>query len=118
MENKLYIAEFEGAEENAEKEMELWRKYSTMYRAYLDSKKTKNDDGLNFYEIIWEKDVESIIDLCRKNNMDEITISGVSSNMLETLAQFEQYGCKLNGMTSIKDRFNDQTVPALAIKMQ
>ena len=116
METKLYIAEFEAAEGNAEKEKELWTKYGTMYRAYLDNKKAKNE-CLNFYEIIWEKDVEYIIDLCRKNNIDKITISGVSSNMLETLARFEQYGCKLNGLTSVKDRFNDQTVPALAIKM-
>ena len=117
MEKKLYIAEFEEAEGNAEKEMELWRNHSTMYRAYLDSKKAGND-VLNFYETIWEKDIESIIDLCRKNNMDEITISGISSNMLEILAGFEKYGCKLNGLASAKDRFNGQMVPALAVRMR
>lgn len=65
MVSRLYIAEFEEAEGNAEKEMELWRNHSTMYRAYLDSQKAGNE-SLNFYEIIWEKDIESIIDLCKK----------------------------------------------------
>ena len=117
MEKKLYIAEFEEAEGNAEKEMELWRNHSTMYRAYLDSKKAGNE-SLNFYEIIWEKDIESIIDLCKKNNIAEISVSGVSSNMLEILAGFEKYGCKLNGLTSVKDRFNGQAVPAFAVRMR
>lgn len=114
--NRLYIAEFEETERNTEKETEFWTKHSTMYRAYLDSKKVRNE-SLNFYEIIWEKDIESIIDLCRKNGIVKITVSGVFSNMLEILAEFEKRGCKLDGLTSAKDRFNDQTVLALVIKM-
>lgn len=51
MVNRLYIAELEETERNTEKEDELWTKYSTMYRAYLDSQKAENED-LNFYEII------------------------------------------------------------------
>ena len=117
MESKFYIAEFEVSGANEEIEMEFWRKYGTLYQAYKDSKKAGND-VLNFYETIWEKDIESIIDLCRKNNMDEITISGISSNMLEILAGFEKYGCKLNGLASAKDRFNGQMVPALAVRIR
>lgn len=54
----------------------------------------------------------------QKNNIAEITISDVSSNMLEALARFEQHGCKLNGLASAKDRFNGQTVPALVVRMR
>lgn len=116
MVNRLYIAELEEAKGNEEKEDELWTKYSSIYQAYRDSKKAENDD-LNFYEIIWEKDVESIIDLCKENGIAKITISGVFSNMLEILAKFEKHGCKLDGLTSAKDRFNGRIIPAMAIKI-
>ena len=53
----------------------------------------------------------------QKNNIAEITISSVSSNMLEILARFEQNGYKLNGLTSAKDRFNGQMVPALVVEV-
>lgn len=116
MKNRLYITELEEVEGNEEKEIEICKKYSSIYQAYRDSKKAKND-GLNFYEIIWEKDVESIIALCRKNGIAEITVSGVFSNMLETLADFEKRGYNLNGLSSAKDRFNGRTIPALAIQI-
>lgn len=114
--NRLYITELEEAKGNEEKETELWTKYSTVYRAYLDSQKAENED-LNFYEIIWEKDIESIIDLCRKNGIVKITVSGVFSNVLEILAEFEKCGCKLDELTSAKDRFNGRTIPAVAIEL-
>lgn len=93
-----------------------------LYRSYLVSKEAEND-YIDFNDIIWDKEVEHIVSDCRTYGVDYITISSTSSSMVETLAKFEEFGCKMIGLTKITSRYADfmtgekRIVPAFKVKI-
>lgn len=95
---------------------------STMYWAYERSKEAGNDT-IDFSEVIWDYDIEPIIESCRVFGITHITISSTFSGLLATLAEFEKLGCKIDGLTKVKSRNTDwetgekQILPAIIVRM-
>jgi hypothetical protein len=94
---------------------------STLGQAYEWSKETGNELP-NFNEVIWDYDIQQIIDDCRKSGVKEITISSTFSSLIQTIARFEELGCKLDGIVKIKDRQtcfrNNEEIPAFKMSIE
>ena len=78
----------------------------TLGQAYLYSKEAGNDLP-NFAEVIWDYDIEAILEDCRKLGVKEFTISSTFSSLIETLAAFEKQGISMAGLTTVKARYTD-----------
>lgn len=97
----------------------------TMFRAYTKSLKL-DYDLINFEDVIWENDVEPIVNSCRELNITMITITCEQSSMIKILSLFDKLGCKILGMTELKTQYYDwdkddnkipKYEPALIIKI-
>ena len=75
----------------------------TLGQAYLYSKEAGNDLP-NFAEVIWDYDIEAILEDCRKLGVKEFTISSTFSSLIETIAKFEELGCTLDGIVKATER--------------
>lgn len=95
---------------------------STLFYAYEKAKKTGNR-YIDFNDIIWEQDIEAIVTECKKAGLDYITISSTQSGIMETLAMFQQLGCKVGTMMQVKSSYIDfmtgetKDIPAIAVKL-
>ena len=78
----------------------------TFYWAYVYSKEAEAET-LDFGDVIWDYDIEPIIEACRRFGIETITISNTFSGLPETIWGFEERGCKLIGMTMVSSRFTD-----------
>jgi len=78
----------------------------TLQTAYLYSLEAGNELP-NFGDVIWDDDIEAIIADCRKYGITEFTISSTFSSLIQTVATFEESGCKLDGIVKINSRFSD-----------
>ena len=94
----------------------------TAFWAYRYSKEADNE-LLDFHEVIWDKDIEAIVKICRENGIEEFTISSTSSSLTEVLAKFDEYGCKIEGITKVNATYTDWTtgkravIPAIKMKL-
>ncbi|WP_195540552.1 DUF7698 family protein [Eubacterium maltosivorans] len=79
---------------------------STIYTAYQHAKQSGND-LIDFDEVIFEQDVEDIMDFCKENDIKQFTISSTYSSLIETVALFEENGAKLRGLTKTKSYIKD-----------
>lgn len=100
---------------------------STFGAAYFYSKEAGND-LINFAEVIWDHDIDKILENCRRFEITEFTISSTFSSLIITLAEFEKRGCKLQGLVEINSRHDDwkacfegesrkERIPALKISL-
>lgn len=100
---------------------------STFGAAYFYSKEAGND-LINFAEVIWDHDIDEILENCRRFEITEFTISSTFSSLIITLAEFEKRGCKLQGLVEINSRHDDwkacfegesrkERIPALKISL-
>ena len=100
---------------------------STFGAAYFYSKEAGND-LINFAEVIWDYDIDEILENCRRFEITEFTISSTFSSLIITLAEFEKRGCKLQGLVEINSRYDDwkacfegesrkERIPALKISL-
>ena len=87
----------------------------TFYWAYQTSLEAQNET-IDFSDVIWEKDIEEIIKNCNEFEIKSITISSTFSGLIDTLATFEELGCKVLGLTKIKSRFIDYRTQEPEIK--
>ena len=78
----------------------------TFGAAYFYSDEAEND-LINFAEVIWDHDIDAIIENCRRFGITEFTISSTFSSLIITIAEFEKRGCKLEGLVEINSRYND-----------
>ena len=99
----------------------------TFGAAYFYSKEAGND-LINFAEVIWDYDIDEILENCRRFEITEFTISSTFSSLIITLAEFEKRGCKLQGLVEINSRHDDwkacfegesrkERIPALKISL-
>ncbi len=98
----------------------------TMFWAYRHSKAAGCDD-LNFYETIWESDIEYIVNTCRANGIKVITISSTFSGLTEDLWEFCKRGCAVDGMKLVPMHYTEwdwekkeevrKQVPAVILKI-
>lgn len=90
--------------------------------AYRDARESGNE-LIDFNEVIWEEDIEGIVNVLKANNFEAFTISSTFSSLTKAIAAFEEQGCKLAGMTEVKSRFKDwqtgeyEMLPAFLIKV-
>ena len=79
---------------------------STFGAAYFYSKEAGND-LINFAEVIWDYDIDKILENCKRFEIAEFTISSTFSSLIITIAELEKRGCKLEGLVEINSRHND-----------
>lgn len=96
---------------------------STFGAAYLDSIEAENDLP-NFGRVIWEDDIDEILEDCRKTGITEFTISSAFSGLLTTIAEFQKRGCTMQGLVEINSSYDKdwrtgekKRIPALLIKV-
>jgi len=111
----LYIAEFEQPFEAC--------KSGTNYEIYRSYHKSKEagKDLIDFNELIWPNEIETIVDTLKANGIKEFTISCRSTNLIDCLAVFEKFNCKMNGFTEVKTgwkRIDGSVETITALKMR
>lgn len=78
----------------------------TFGAAYFYSKEAGND-LINFGEVIWDYDIDPIIENCRRFGIKGFTISSIFSNLITTIAEFQKKGLHLDGLIEINSRYDD-----------
>ena len=76
----------------------IWREYETA--------RENGNDRLDISEVVWEKDVESLISCMRENGISEFTFSSGWSSAVETAWLFTQNGCELAGLVEVNGGMN------------
>lgn len=71
----------------------IWREYETA--------RENGNARLDISEVVWDKDVESLIACMRENGIGEFTFSSTWSSAVETAWLFTQNGCELRGMVEV-----------------
>lgn len=83
-----------------------------LYWAYRSSLR-RDLEEVDFSEVIWEKDIDAIVNSLREAGHETFTISSTFSSLLETIWEFEQRGCKMEGLKQVRqgyDDFNEETM--------
>lgn len=94
----------------------------TLYWAYRNSQEAGNE-LIDFNECIWEYDIEPIVAALREFKIKEFTISSTFSSLIETLAAFEKFGCRMAGLTEVKASYTDhitgeaKVIPAIKMNL-
>lgn len=78
----------------------------TFCQAYFYSVDAGND-LINFGEVIWDYDIDPILENCRRFGIKEFTISSTFSSLILTIAELQKKGCKLDGLVEINSRYDD-----------
>lgn len=79
---------------------------STFGAAYFYSLEAGND-LINFDEVIWDRDIDEILENCRRFGIEGFTISSTFSSLITTIAELQKRGCKLEDLIEINSRFDD-----------
>ena len=92
-----------------------------IYRSYHKSKEV-GKDLIDFYDLIWPNEIEAIVNTLKALDVKEFTISCRSTNLIDCLAVFEKFNCKMSGLTAIKTGWklmdgSKETIPALKMKI-
>ena len=88
-----YHALMEGIEGLGAAACRIWREYETAME--------NGNARLDISEVVWEKDVESLISCMRENGISEFTFSSGWSGAVDTAWLFTQNGCRLEGLVEI-----------------
>lgn len=94
----------------------------TLLQAYHAARACGNK-RIDFFDVIWDYDVESIVNACREAGVTEITISSTMSGLVETLDKFTELGCAVGGIVKVRRHYKDwgsddyKMIPALLIKI-
>ncbi len=95
------------------------------YHAYKNSKEAKLET-LNFYDEIKSDEIVDVVAACKKFKITEFTLSDRSTCGIERLAEFQQAGCKVTGLTEVKSHreeldgdceFVTKTLPAMMMQV-
>ena len=81
----------------------------TFSQAYFYSLEAGND-LINFGEVIWDYDIDPILENCRRFGIEAFTISSTFSSLILTIAELQKRGCKLDGLVEINSRYDDWRV--------
>lgn len=116
------IEVFETAEESG-KEFDELKINCTLYSAYMTAREIGNE-LIDFCEVIWETDIQPIVEECRELGIEKFTISSTFSRLLPTIAEFEKQGYKMAGLTQVKSRCTDwhtgkpAIIPAILMSLE
>ena len=78
----------------------------TMYWAYMKSHDSGNDI-LDFNDVIWEHDIQPIVDTCNKVGITDFTISSNFTGLLKTMYELNKRGFKVVGITEVRASYMD-----------
>jgi len=78
----------------------------TAFWAYRKSIEAGND-LVDFSEVIWDTDIEAIVETFKKAGVTEFTISSTFSSLIPTLAAFEKHGFQMAGLTEVNANYTD-----------
>ena len=78
----------------------------TLFWAYRTLEETGNE-RIDFNECIWEHEIEDIANCLKANGIYEFTISSTFSSLIETLAEFQNHGFQMAGLTEVKARYTE-----------
>ena len=79
---------------------------ATFGAAYFTSVDAGNDLP-DFSEVIWDHDIDEILENMKRFEIFEFTISSTFSSLIETIAELEKRGCHLEGLVEINSRYDD-----------
>ena len=88
------------------------------YRKSIDA----GNDLIDFSEVIWDTDIEAIVETFTTAGVTEFTISSTFSSLIPTLAAFEKQGFQMVGLAEVNANYTDwQTgkrsrIPAICMK--
>lgn len=78
----------------------------TMFWAYRKSIDAGND-LIDFNEVIWDEDIDAIVECLKENDITEFTISSTFSSLIPTLAAFDKHGFKMAGITEVNANYTN-----------
>ena len=93
-----HAALMKGIEELGAVACRIWREYETA--------RDNGNTRLDISEVVWDKDVESLISCMRENGIAEFTFSSTWSSAVETAWLFTQNGCELGGLVEVNGSMN------------
>lgn len=119
--------------EELDKAAEIGTKYKDLKvnpyfgEAYFYSQDAGNE-LINFDGSIWERDLDEIIENCKRFGITEFTISSTFSGLLKIIAELETRGCQMIKLIKINSRYDDwkaglegerrkEIIPALLMKI-
>ncbi len=79
-----------------------------LFWAYKHSLSAEND-LINFYDVIWERDIEGIVENLNYYKINEFSISSNFSGLITVPAAFDKYGFTTAGITNAKETYIDLT---------
>ena len=88
------------------------------YRKSIDA----GNNLIDFSEVIWDEDIDAIVQNFAANGITEFTISSTFSGLISTLAAFDKHGFKMAGITKVNANYTNwmtnerAKVPAILIK--
>ena len=80
--------------------------YAKGYRLYEEAVERGNEH-IDLNEVIWDKDVESLIQLLRENGVEYFTFSSTWSSAVEIAWLFTQNGCTLEGLVEVNSPYTN-----------
>ena len=98
-----------------------WGINGTAFWAYRKSIDAGND-LIDFSEVIWDDDIDAIVQTFTDSGITEFTISSTFSGLIATLAAFDKQGFKMAGITEVNANYTDWVtnerakIPAILMK--
>ena len=83
-----------------------WGINGTAFWAYRKSIDAGND-LIDFSEVIWDDDIDAIVQTFTDSGITEFTISSTFSGLIKTLVAFESFGYKIAGTTKVNANYTD-----------
>ena len=83
-----------------------WGINGTAFWAYRKSIEAGNN-RIDFSEVIWDEDIDAIVQTFADNGITEFTISSTFSGLIPTLAAFDKHGFKMAGITEVNASYTD-----------
>ena len=74
----------------------VWREYEVS--------RDSGNTYLDINDVVWDKDVESMISCMREHGIEKFTFSSSWSSAVETAWLFQKAGCKLEGLVEINSQ--------------
>ena len=76
----------------------IWRDYETS--------RDCGNEYLDINDVVWDKDVESLISCMREHGIEKFTFSSSWSSAVETAWLFTENGCELGGLVEVNGSMN------------
>ena len=83
-----------------------WGINGTAFWAYRKSIDAGNE-LIDFSEVIWDDDIDAIVQTFTDSSITEFTISSTFSGLIATLAAFDKHGFKMAGITEVNANYTD-----------